>query len=65
VIHTPNDGKGSRRVLVNGKEVRRCFFADTHRGIADCYRHPIKLNKWKKRALSRRMRGVVVVEPMQ
>ena len=62
MIYTPKNGPV--RVLVDGKQVRRCFYADTVRGIADCYREPPKLDKWKKRALSFRVRGKVTVEAM-
>lgn len=60
-IHTPGDGRGIRKVMVNGKEVEKCFYADTKRGIADCYRSPFKVDKWRKRLLSKRYRGKVEV----
>jgi hypothetical protein len=60
-IHTPDDGRGTRRVLVNDKELSRVFFADTQRGIARYYRHPLKLDRWRKRVLSRTKRGRVEV----
>lgn len=60
-IHTPRDGRGPRRVLVDGREVKRCLYADTRRGIVDCYRYPLKLHKYRKRAITQRLRGVVEV----
>ena len=32
-IHTPADGRGSRRVFLNGKPVKNVVYADTLRGI--------------------------------
>ena len=44
-IHTPEDGRRNDRVvLVDGRPVERCFYADTQRGIARCYRQPLKLD---------------------
>lgn len=51
-------------MFVDGKEVQKCFYADTRRGIADCFRVPLKPDKWKKRALSYRLRGAVTVAPL-
>ena len=60
-IHTPDDGRGPRDVFVDGKMVDRVFFADTKRGIIRAYKYPLRLDKWRKRALSKTMRGVVEV----
>lgn len=62
-IHTPEDGRGHRSVFVNGREVKQAFYADTKRGIVDAYRQPLRLDKDRKRVLSRRYRGHVVVMP--
>jgi hypothetical protein len=62
-IHTPGDSRGlRRRVLVNGKLVKHCFYADTRRGIARAFRHPYRIDKYGKRILSRTFRGCVVVQ---
>lgn len=61
-IHTPDDGRPhNRRVLVDGVELKGVVYADTRRGIARRYRDPIKLDKWKKRALTETIRGRVEV----
>lgn len=60
-IHTPGDGRGYRDVFVDGRRVERVFFADTRRGIVDSYRYPLKVHRHGKRAISRRLRGDVVV----
>lgn len=61
-IHTPRDGWGKRKVFVNGKQAHYCFFADTKRGIARCFRFPFVLHKHGKRCLSKTLHGVVTVE---
>ena len=60
-IHTPEDGRGPREVFVDGKLVYRVFFADTRRGIVRAYLYPLRLDKWRKRVLSKTMRGFVEV----
>lgn len=64
-IHTPNDGRGLRKVLVNCKEVQQCYFADTRRGIARCYREPLRVHKRGKRLLTKTYRGTVTVVPLE
>lgn len=61
-VHTPDDGRGARRVTVNGKPVERVVFADTRRGIIRAYRHPLTMDKHRKRALTYTRRGKVEVE---
>ncbi len=65
-IYTPGDRPGRFRVFVNGTRVRRCFFADTRRGIADVFmtdeNDRVRLHKHRKRPLSKRLRGTVTVE---
>ena len=61
-IHTPEDGRGKRTVFVNGKLINHCFFADTKKGVAKVYLHPFVLDKYRKRCLSRTLRGTVTVE---
>ena len=60
-IHTTNDGRGQRDVFVNGHLVKGVFFADTRRGIVRAYKYPLRLDKWRKRALFKTLRGTVEV----
>lgn len=60
-IHTPEDGRGHRAILVNGKRVDAVFYADTQRGIVRAYRHPYRFNRWRNRLLSYTLRGEVSV----
>lgn len=62
-VHVPDDGRGQRLVFVNGREIKKVFYADTKRGVVDAYREPLKLHKYRKRALTRRYRGHVTVVP--
>lgn len=61
-IHTPDDGRGYRRVFVDGREIKQVVYADTRRGIVDANRLPLKADRWKKRAITDRFRGAVRVE---
>lgn len=61
-IHTPYDGRSrARKVVVNGVEIERVFYADTRRGICRYYQYPLKLHRDGKRAISRTLRGAVEV----
>ena len=42
-IHRPDDGRGRRRVLVDGKEMKRVIYADTLIGLVRYYEDPIRL----------------------
>ena len=61
-IHFPEDGRGRRRVFLNGKLMHACCYADTKKGFIDCYDEPPKLDRWRKRIIKRRYRGKVTVE---
>lgn len=60
-IHTPEDGRGKRKVYLNGKEVRYCVMADTKSGIVKHFDDPPKPDKYRKRAITRTKRGKVSV----
>lgn len=60
-IHTPHDGRGLRRVTLNGQEIKGVVYADTKRGIVRVTDDPPKLNLWRKRVITRQLRGVVEV----
>lgn len=49
------------QVFCDGRPLKRCHSYDVLRGWADCYRDPLKLDKYRKRVLSRRYRGVIEV----
>ena len=63
-VHKHDDGRGPRRVLLNGREVKRVRSADEKRGVVECCHDPLRLDKHKKRILAYRRYGAVVVEPM-
>ena len=60
-IHTPGDGRGVREVFIDGKRLNYCFYADTRKGIARCYRKPIKIHKRKREIIAKTFRGKVIV----
>ena len=62
-VHMVGDGRGQRRVLLNGKELRNVVYADTGRGVVRLYDDPPKVHKHGKRAIQRTRRGVVEVLP--
>lgn len=60
-IHTAYDGRGSRDVFLNGKLIDRVVYADTRAGIVRVVGNPLNLDRWKKRILTRTLRGTVEV----
>ncbi|SMR69274.1 MULTISPECIES: hypothetical protein [Stenotrophomonas] len=61
-VHTRDDGRGRRKVVVNGMVVEQVFYADTRKGIVRFYEKPLRIHKHGKRAISRTLRGKVEVE---
>lgn len=62
-IHTAGDGRGPRDVFLNGKLIDRVMYADTRAGLVRVTGNPVKLDKFKKRILTRTLRGAVEVRP--
>lgn len=60
-IHTPYDGRGIRDVFVDGELVKYVTYADTKRGKVVVYRHPLKLDKYGRRAMTKTIYGRVEV----
>lgn len=64
-FHHWNDGRGLRRVLVNGNEVRCVVWADTQRGAVLFYPEPIRMHRNRPGELyGRILRGRVEVLAM-
>lgn len=61
-VHTPSDGRGPRRVLLDGQVVEKVVYADTRKGVVRHYDTPVRLHKHGKRALQRTKHGKVEVE---
>lgn len=61
-IHAVGDGRGLRRVTVDGGQVDRVVYADTRKGIVRHHDTPPRLHKHGKRVIERTKRGVVEVE---
>lgn len=64
-FHHHNDGRGIRRVYVNGNEVDCVIWCDTARGIAVFAPRPFRANRAGDEVYTRRMRGSVTVEQAQ
>lgn len=63
-IHTPGDGRGLRKVFLNGKLIPFAFFADTIKGIVETYRKKngsFIMHKHGKRVLTKKLYGKVEV----
>ena len=64
-FHHYNDGRGKRRVYVNGNEIERVIWCDTEQGIAVYAPLPLRPKKpGCDEVYTRRLRGVVTVERM-
>lgn len=62
-IHAWDDGRGLRDVFLNGAPADKCIFADTKKGKVVCYHPDLKLDKRKKRILTKTLYGKVEVKP--
>lgn len=61
-FHRNSDGRGQRRVLVNGNPVDWALWADTQRGLV-CYApQPVKVKRNSDEIYTRMLRGQVTVE---
>jgi hypothetical protein len=63
-IHTPRDGRGHRRVFLNGREIKRVVYADTKKGVVRIHDDPPRMHRWRKRIIERTLHGIVGVELM-
>ena len=61
-FHHFNDGRGKRRVYVNGNEIERVVWCDTSQGIAVFSPYPYRIKHTGDEIYTRRVRGVVTVE---
>lgn len=62
-FHRHEDGRGPRRVFVNGIEVARAIWCDTAAGVCVYAPLPIKAKRPEREEVyTRRLRGVVAVE---
>ena len=60
-VHSCDDGRGLRDVFVDGLKIDRVMYADTKRGIVRVTHSPIRLDKHRKRVLTKTLRGHVEV----
>ena len=60
-IHHPDDGRGVRKVFLDGEEIKMAVFADQQRGIVDRYRQPLTIDKRSQSLITERLHGRVEV----
>ncbi|EWC39559.1 hypothetical protein [Stutzerimonas stutzeri] len=60
-IHRAGDGRGVRKVFLDGEEIKMAVFADQKRGIVDRYRQPLKIHSRDERLITERLHGRVEV----
>ncbi|MCM2461064.1 hypothetical protein HGO40_11290 [Pseudomonas sp. CG7] len=63
-FHHYNDGRGKRRVYVNGNEIERVIWCDTSIGVAVFCPYPLHFDPRREQVYTRRLRGTVTVEKM-
>ncbi|MGY4528013.1 hypothetical protein ACVWZT_004827 [Pseudomonas sp. TE21394] len=62
-FHSHADGRGSRRVFVNGNPVDNVLWCDTAAGVCVYAPRPAKVKRPEREEIyTRRLRGVVTVE---
>lgn len=62
-FHHFSDGRGSRRVFVNGNEIKQVIWADVDRGVLLHHPLPLRLHKRKHDEIySRKLKGAITVE---
>lgn len=61
-FHHPKDGRGQRRVTVNGNEVKFVLWADVKRGVVCYCPQPLRMTR-NGEVYTRTLRGSVVIEP--
>lgn len=52
------------RVYLDGVEINHVTATNRRKGIAEVADDPIRLDRWKKRVVTRRLYGHVTVEPI-
>lgn len=65
MVHTPGDGRGRRRVFVDGVEVRHVVFADVENGVIRYHDSPPVIDRSGESIVEHEMRGRVEVVPWQ
>jgi len=61
--HTPDDGRGRRTVLVDGKKIDKVFYANTLTGEVRFHESPFRVENGE--AVSKTIYGRVEVVPLQ
>lgn len=64
-IQHPGDGRGPRRVYVNGNEISNVLWADVAAGVIAYAPQPVRLHRLRDEIYTRKLRGVITVVPME
>lgn len=62
MFHSVGDGKGNRRIYVNGNLINHVVWANEDQGLICYLPYPFKINKRKGEVYTRLLRGNVRVE---
>lgn len=60
-IHRFDDGRGVRKVFLDGEEIKMAVFADQQRGIVDRFRQPMTIRRRDGQLITERLHGCVEV----
>lgn len=60
-IHHADDGRGHRKAFIDGREIPEAIYADTKRGYVVSAMLPLRVDKHKKRVLTKRTWGKVEI----
>ena len=63
-FHHFNDGRGKRRIYVNGNEIEHVVWCDTSQDVAVFCPYPFRVSRAGTEVYTRRLRGTVTVERM-
>ena len=61
-IHTVDDGRGYRKVFVNGNYIPETTYADTKKGVVYFAPSPVRVMRRKQEIYQRKLTGTVTVE---
>jgi hypothetical protein len=60
-IHRFDDGRGVRKVFLDGQEIKMAVFVDQERGIVDRFRQPLTIRRRDGQLITERLHGRVEV----
>lgn len=65
-FHYVGDGRGRRRVYINGNQINHVVWADIGKGVLLFHPHPFRRHKNRRDEIySRKLRGNIEIVPME